>query len=748
MSECDSRAVPLMRKQRSSLCGWNRRLRQYDSVVDWFRQRRIAAGLKYNQKVLDLCTIEPLKCLQEDDLFGVEANESLPDSYPEPPVYAMRFCPVAGYESLLGIANEDGKIAIQNVHSKEPVTGPLPGWTAHNNAVFDLAWCTVDAQKLVTVSGDHTARLFNVNLNEGYKATLETTFVDYKSSVKCCEWRPASNSEFATGDRANTINIWDTRSCSRSTSQSPGGSQVSTASRPDNFIRNAHSDDSSSKSSSSSASVTGLLWLDQNTLTSISGNDGCIKMWDIRKNYSLYKKKAVPVNQISYPGTSFTQGYTSIESSPNSPYFFVSCQDNVIYQYNSLAINNRPVNIYTGATISSFFIKSSISHCGTYLASGSSDNQLYIWNVNTGCQVATLGPQEETINSVTWNFKENILASCTDDMRHRIWRPSYHCEDAEQRVKGWATMTKDSVPALPLYLKGQNTLPSTPTTSGLRRLQQQTPESSTGRSRLFTPDSRRRNSANSGHTPSIKSFLTPSNNATPSRSNNPNTTPTSTAQNSTSKTPNISRQNSQKRKLDLDDESMTSSSSANKQPKLLDADVSKSLADIVNSATNKANNIRISPKTFESPQKKHKVNLTPRKYASPLKNMAALSPHKSTQAAAFSPVAARDAVRRPLEPIFSPPTANLPNMVRDGTSPRHKCRKRQLLAETESAKSAASTPPKKGNNWLRQLAEERQKKQQNNSASTDSAKSATKSSVATKKGGGGKRKLVIKKKKS
>ena len=50
------------------------------------------------------------------------------------------------------------------------MTGPLPGWAAHLNAVFDFSWCTVDAHKMVTVSGDQSAKLFNINYDQGFKA--------------------------------------------------------------------------------------------------------------------------------------------------------------------------------------------------------------------------------------------------------------------------------------------------------------------------------------------------------------------------------------------------------------------------------------------------------------------------------------------------------------------------------------------------------------------------------------------------
>ena len=54
----------------------------------------------------------------------------------------------------------------------------------------------------------------------------------------------------------------------------------------------------------------------------------------------------------------------------------------------------RPVSVFTGAEISSFFTKVSLSECGSYLASGSGDNKVYLWNTSSpGGHIATLGPQ-------------------------------------------------------------------------------------------------------------------------------------------------------------------------------------------------------------------------------------------------------------------------------------------------------------------------------------------------------------------
>jgi hypothetical protein len=85
--------------------------------------------------------------------------------------------------------------------------------------------------------------------------------------------------------------------------------------------------------------------------------------------------------------------------SPCLNYVYVSCMDGIIYKYD---IHNavqrsvcfvfypdiavfiikrapplffRPVSEFSGAQIRNFFIKSSLSHCGRYLVSGSKDNK-------------------------------------------------------------------------------------------------------------------------------------------------------------------------------------------------------------------------------------------------------------------------------------------------------------------------------------------------------------------------------------
>ena len=145
---------------------------------------------------------------------------------------------------------------------------------------------------------------------------------------------------------------------------------------PENSIRNAHSTiqttigKSRARSGSlnpqqSSCSVTGLCWLDTNTLASLGDSDGKVKLWDLRKSYSLYRGDPVAKAELVHPATSSTRGFTSLSCSPASPsYIYVSCMDSCIYQYDVVNLFQQPTAVFTGADIKNFFINHSISPCG------------------------------------------------------------------------------------------------------------------------------------------------------------------------------------------------------------------------------------------------------------------------------------------------------------------------------------------------------------------------------------------------
>lgn len=83
----------------------------------------VVAGLIYDYDIA-LCR---LKCYNDDIYRGITPNVNAPDFNPEPPVFACRFCTTPGYEEVLALANEDGKVALQDTKIKENSNQPLEG---------------------------------------------------------------------------------------------------------------------------------------------------------------------------------------------------------------------------------------------------------------------------------------------------------------------------------------------------------------------------------------------------------------------------------------------------------------------------------------------------------------------------------------------------------------------------------------------------------------------------------------------
>lgn len=128
-----------------------------------------------------------LTCYCDNIYRGIPPNADAPDfNNSETPMFACRFSTKQDHEHILALANEDGKLALQDTRSEKRDNQPLAGaqvavyfdryfrllicliliknifFKAHCNAIFDIAWMP-DELKLVTVSGDHTAQLWDVN---------------------------------------------------------------------------------------------------------------------------------------------------------------------------------------------------------------------------------------------------------------------------------------------------------------------------------------------------------------------------------------------------------------------------------------------------------------------------------------------------------------------------------------------------------------------------------------------------------
>ncbi|XP_076297342.1 WD40 domain-containing protein denticleless [Lasioglossum baleicum] len=389
-----------------------------------------------------------LKCYQNDVYRGITPNANEIDYNPESPVFACRFCTTEGYEEILALANEDGEIAIQNTNAQAACDRPLGKTQAHYNAIFDVAWMPGEL-KLVTASGDHTARLWDVS---GSEIRQVDYFHGHTRSLKTAVFRYQDQAVFATGARDGSIMLWDIRA-------NHHGQH-----KPDNCIANAHyvgfignmRQRRAINRASRAESITGLAFQDDVNLLSCAAGDGLIKVWDLRKTYTVHKKEPIAKHTMNYSGHSKRNGFSSLLICPARITLYASCMDNIIYAYNISSYNPNPISEFYGHQNRTYYVKTCLSPDGRYIASGSSDELAYIWRTTKpGAPVVQLSGHTEEVTCITWcNVGETKIVTCSDDSCHRIWRVGYEhkIENEEIQIRGHAEIvnTKDPLESLKL----------------------------------------------------------------------------------------------------------------------------------------------------------------------------------------------------------------------------------------------------------------------------------------------------------
>lgn len=340
--------------------------------------------------------------------------------------------------------------------NKKTDMNTLVGHQCHDNAICDIAW-TPGQQKLISSSSDYQSRLWDVGPTD---LTLIRTFKGHSRSVKVVTYRPEDGNVFATGGRDGAILVWDTRvsqnmdlinraenSIFRGHDHEAKAVTPSTSSSSSNRRSASLHHSSNNMPNASKSSITGLAFQDENTLISCGAGDGIIKVWDLRRNYSCYKKEPLPKYSLPYAGSSTFKGFTNITMDLDRYRLYVSCMDNTIYCYNVATYNPEPIQRYYGLKNGSYYIRTCLSADGRYLISGSSDDKAYIWNVERPRPIITLDAHEVEVSCVAWGRTRDLrLVTSSDDASLKIWRvaPSELSNDEKQLYHGEARLSEEN----------------------------------------------------------------------------------------------------------------------------------------------------------------------------------------------------------------------------------------------------------------------------------------------------------------
>ncbi|XP_027236579.2 denticleless protein homolog [Penaeus vannamei] len=431
------------------------------------------------------------KCYQEDEYDGIATavDETNGQAPPEPPIYACKFGEGPQYGHILVLANEDGKIGLRDTRQKGNQAA-IEAHQIHNNAIFDVCWVP-GTPELVSVSGDQTAIVLRVKEDGALEPVL--TLMGHSRSVKTVHVNPFDPYVIATGARDGSVIIWDKR-CKphhRADEIAPAHHSLTNRSIASPSMRKV-----ATGGSLANNSVTGVVFQQQHTLISSGASDGLIKLWDLRKTHSGGRREPQCQSLLEHSGNSSHRGFTSLSVSPERDVLYTSCMDNVIYAYHLANPTPKPVAEYRGHVNLTYYVKSCLSPCGSYLLSGSSDNHAYIWlTEKPGRPIARLTGHFAEVTSVGWcPVDDEKLVTCADDMKLRVFqRRNTNLEDFDERMKlrGLAEVytvehAKSDI-AEPSESSGNEPqdplppLPITPSTSRLHASTSATPSSMRGR---------------------------------------------------------------------------------------------------------------------------------------------------------------------------------------------------------------------------------------------------------------------------
>ncbi|XP_048391471.1 denticleless protein homolog isoform X2 [Stegostoma tigrinum] len=348
------------------------------------------------------------------------------------------------WRQVLAVVNEEGIVRLYDTecHNKEdPI---CRAWLAHNNAVFDLAWVPGEP-KLVTASGDQTAKLWDVKASE-----LLGTFKGHQCSLKSVAFGKQETAVFCTGGRDGNIMVWDTR-CSkkdgfyRQVKQITGAHNTQAKQTPPKQKKRRLAGRGLAPSVDFQQSVTVVIFRDEKTLISAGAVDGVIKMWDLRKNYTIHHQDPVPVQSFPYPGSSARKlGYSNVVLDSKGSNLFANCTDDNIYMFNVTGLKTVPVATFSGHQNSTFYIKANLSLDDQFLLSGSTDHNAYIWKVSDPLHPPTvLQGHSQEVTCVAWCPSDfSKIATCSDDNTVRIWRLVRKMDVARSDLVGTACQKK------------------------------------------------------------------------------------------------------------------------------------------------------------------------------------------------------------------------------------------------------------------------------------------------------------------
>ncbi|XP_053237957.1 jouberin isoform X1 [Podarcis raffonei] len=275
----------------------------------------------------------------------------------------------------------------------------------HLNIVYDLCW-SKDNQHLLTASSDGTARMWKIEA----QATSAVRVFPHPSFVYTAKYHPVAEYIIVTGCYDSVIRVWNAKV------KDIYGQLLQEFDGHKSFINTLCFDAEGFHMFSGDSTGLIIIW---NTL--VKGNSQSpIQNWGIDKE----------INDDDFKGTAINH----LEVHPNGRRLLIHTKDSTVRIMDLRILATKK---YIGATNYREKIRSTLTPCGTFLFSGSEDGIAYVWNPETGDQVAMYSDLSFTspVRDVAFHPHEHMVSFCAFGQNQPILVYIYDYKVAQQEAE-------------------------------------------------------------------------------------------------------------------------------------------------------------------------------------------------------------------------------------------------------------------------------------------------------------------------
>ncbi|XP_067677966.1 jouberin-like [Haliotis asinina] len=273
------------------------------------------------------------------------------------------------------------------IYVYEIPSGTLRGeFSGHFGIIYDLCWSKKDTH-LLSAASDGTARVWDLKNFGGSSDKL----LPHPAFVYTAQFHPRVDNIVVTGGYDQVLRVWDV------SGDEPHGQLMQEIENHHGHINSICFDEEGQKMYS--ADSTGAVFIWNVYVTEQESRRAFIREWTIFLEIRDPELKNVPIN--------------SIRMHPSGRRLLLHCRDNILRMLDLRV--QRIMQNYIGALNFREKIRSAISPCGTFVFAGSEDNTAYVWNTETGDQVARYSElnYQRPVTDLDYHPRDHIIAICS-----------------------------------------------------------------------------------------------------------------------------------------------------------------------------------------------------------------------------------------------------------------------------------------------------------------------------------------------